>query len=126
MEFPTKNLLRKSGLIFSAMVLIIFTLLPYLLHSQIKAIPIIIALIISITSLLSPYSLRKPYIFWIRLGNYLSKINSKLILSIFFFVLITPAAILKAVIKLFKLRKPRESYYSAPVSSKPTNFKDQY
>ncbi len=126
MEFPTKNLLRKSGIIFSLMLLVIFTLIPYLLHREIRLIPLIFALIIFIISIISPYSLRKPYKLWIKLGDKLGKINSKLILSLFFYLLITPAAIFKAMISLIKVRKPCKSYYSDPVSTKPQNPKDQY
>ena len=130
MEFPTKSILRKSGLTFSLVFILIFSIIPFLLHSSFKVGPIYFSLLISLISLIAPYRLRIPYILWINLGKKLGKINSKVILSLFFYLLITPFAILKNIIGFFASileRKDKKDLTSFVFSSdSKTNLTDQY
>ena len=126
MEFPTKPLLRKSGLVFSGLFFTIFYLVPYLLHNEQKNTVLIICSIVVSTSLISPYRLRLPYILWIKLGEILSKINSKLILSLFFYCLITPFAIFRKIISFFMTFKQKNKSNYIYLDDSAINLKDEY
>ena len=95
--FTSKNKLRKSGLIVALVLVFLFFLIPYIFHQEFKLVPLIIALIITLFSLISPYSLRVPYAIWIEFGILLGKINSFIILFIFFYLIITPISILRKI-----------------------------
>ena len=128
MKFPSKQTLQKSGLLFSTIFGILFGLIPYILKSEIRVSIIFISLIILLISFVSPYSLRNPYLLWIKLGEILGKLNSKIVLIFFFYIFITPVAILKSlfslIIKLFK--KKKLTFYRREQLSDKVNLKDQF
>ena len=128
MKFPSKQTLQNSGILFSTFFAIFFGLIPYILNSEIRVSIIFISLIISLISFVSPYSLRGPYLLWIRLGEILGKLNSKIVLIFFFYILITPVAFLKRlyslIIKLFK--KKKSTFYIREQLSDKVNLKDQF
>lgn len=91
-----------------------------------KVFPLFFSLLITTISIFSPYKLRRPYSFWIRLGNILGRLNSKLILGLFFYFMITPFSILRNLIKMiFKIRT-RKQTNSVNIPSTDLNFTDQY
>ena len=128
MTFETKKKLRNSGIIFSIILNILFVLIPYVFHKELNEFIIFLSIIILIISIVSPYSLRKPLNLWIKLGNFLSKINSYLILGIFFYVIIMPAAFLRKLLKIFIKNKQLNgaSYYKYEKLDNDYNFKDQF
>ena len=128
MKFPSKQTLQNSGILFSIFFAIFFGLIPYILKSEIRLPIIFISLIILLISFVSPYSLRYPYLLWIRLGEILGKFNSKIVLIFFFYIFITPVAILKSlyslIIKLFA--KNKSTFYRRDQLSDKVNLKDQF
>jgi hypothetical protein len=128
MKFPNKQTLQKSGILFSIFFGIFFGFLPYIFYSEKRIIVLIVSLIIFLISLISPYSLRIPYRLWIKLGEFLGKINSNFILIFFFYIFITPVAIAKnlyfIIRKLFT--KKSLSYYKKEHLTDKVNFKDQF
>tara|TARA_B100000212_G_scaffold339832_1_gene319062 strand:- start:816 stop:1202 length:387 start_codon:yes stop_codon:yes gene_type:complete len=128
MKFPSKQTLQNSGILFSIFFATFFGLIPYLLKSEIRLTIIFISLIILLISFVSPYSLRNPYLLWIKLGEILGKFNSKIVLIFFFYIFITPVAILKnlysLIIKLFA--KNKSTYYRRDQLSDKVNLKDQF
>ena len=111
-KFPNKNTLRKSGFIFSTMFFIMFGLIPYFLKDTLKESVVLVAILILVLSIINPFLLRRPYVFWIKLGDILSKFNSKLVLGIFFYILITPAALIRHLLKSsMRVRKKSNSFY---------------
>ena len=127
MSFPSKHKLRSSGLLFSLVLSIIFGLIPYILHNEIRIAIYILCIVLCSISIISPYSLRTPYALWIKFGLILGKINSNLVLSLFFYLILTPAAIIRIsfryLIKIFS--KEKRSYYSKIQLSTTIDFKDQ-
>ena len=97
MNYPSKKTLRSAGFLFSALFSLLFGILPYLFHREIRLSIFIISFIIILLSFLTPYSLRLPYVIWIKLGTFLGKVNSNLILFVFFYFFITPFALLKKI-----------------------------
>jgi len=128
MSFLSKKKLRSSGILFSFIFGIIFAILPYLIHGEIRLSIIIICSFILAISFLSPYTLRIPYSLWLKIGNILGIINSNLILVIFYYIFITPFGILRRLLLLFKklFKKKETTYYSQDELSKKINFKDQF
>lgn len=126
MELPNKAHLRKSGIIFSILFLFLFSIIPYLLHKEIILLPVIFSFPLLFFSILSPYKLLKPYQLWIKFGNLLSKLNSKLVLSLFFYILISPFSILRKLIKFVLNRKNQKYSNIINIESESINLKDQY
>ena len=125
--FTSKKTLRKSGLIVALFLVLLFFLLPYLIHEEIKFVPLIIASFITLFSIISPYSLRVPYAIWIEIGIFLGKINSFLILFIFFYLIITPISILRTIFNVKVSKHKLKSNYEKPLKNKGvTNFIDLY
>ena len=126
MEYPSKSHLRKSGILFSILFILVFSIIPYLLHQEIKTFPLLFSAIITTLSIFSPYKLRAPYSFWIKIGDILGRLNSKLILGLFFYLLITPFSIIRNIIKIiFKIRT-RKLSNSVNISTTDLNLTDQY
>lgn len=126
MLFPSKNYLRKSTLIFAICLNFVFTLLPFFIHGHINFIPIILSLLLIIISIFTPYYLKNPYYAWIKLGKLLGKLNTSLILAIFFYIVIVPAALIRKLIKLKLFRNKVKSYYIISDLTNKINFKDQF
>jgi hypothetical protein len=109
----TKNNLRKFG-ITMGMVLGAISLFISLRHTH-DALPIaIISLSFFILAIL-PASLKYIYILWMRAASVLGWINTRLILSIMFYLIFTPTGLL---MKLFgadllerKINKRKDSYW---------------
>ena len=127
MNYPSKKTLRSAGFLFSLFFSLIFGIFPYLLHKEIRLSVFISSFIILLVSFITPYSLRIPYVLWIKLGTVLGKINSNLILFVFFYFFITPFALLKKILFLKNtLNKKKKSYYCMYKNKTNFNFKDQF
>ncbi len=127
MSFQTKRQLRKSGTIFSGLFLTFFVLIPFMFHGKFNYIFAYLALLILLISLFSPYRLKNFFDYWLKFGNLLAKINSVLVLGIFFYLIIFPFAFLRRLIKFIfsKKRSSKISYYNTNLDNK-INFKDQF
>ena len=114
----TKSDLRKFGLIMGAMIALIFGLLfPWIADKTLEnwpRWPFIAMVIFWVFAFLLPESLRKVNELWLKIGNVLGWINSRIILGVMFYLLIFPIGLL---LKLFgkdsmnrKLEKGADSY----------------
>ena len=124
-QFQSKTHLKKSGILFATVLMLVFGLIPFFLNGELKVSIIIISIAIYFISFISPYSLRKPYTYWMKFGSIMSKFNSILLLSIFFYIVITPAAIIRRLFLLTNRTKKSNTYFSYSQPSK-INFKDQF
>ncbi len=93
--------LRKFGLITASLFIVFFgLLLPWIFSA--KSLPIwpwIFSSFLIIWSLLHPKSLKYFYIPWMMLANILGWINSHIILSILFFIIIFPVGLILRLLK---------------------------
>ena len=114
----TKSDLMKFGLIMGGMFALIFGgLFPWIFDKTSETWPIwpfIVMAIFWALALIIPQSLRKVNELWIKVGNVLGWINSRIILGIMFYLLIFPIGLL---LKLFgkdsmdrKLESETDSY----------------
>ena len=91
--------LRNFALIMAGMVALFFgALVPWLWSLRFPAWPWYVAIALVAWGLLAPLSLRFPYRLWMRLGHALGWVNTRLLLGIIFYLMITPMGL---VMRLF-------------------------
>jgi len=81
--------IRVFGLIWSA-IFVAISLYPLFIHKPLKLVPLIFALLFLIPSILFPKVLTIPFKLWMKFGELMNKIISKIVLFIIFYFLITP------------------------------------
>lgn len=83
--------LRKFGFIFSGILLVLFAgLLPWLREHPLPMWPFYIGIPVTALALLWPTGLRPLYIAWMKFGAVMGAINTRIIMTVFFFVVVTP------------------------------------
>ena len=91
---PDKQELRKFGLIFAAMFILIFALLlPWIWDKSSPVWAWIVAAMFAGTALLIPMALKPAYHLWMKIGHVLGWINTRLILGLVFFLIFAPVAL---------------------------------
>tara|TARA_S200000501_G_C20779532_1_gene724353 strand:- start:359 stop:751 length:393 start_codon:yes stop_codon:yes gene_type:complete len=68
--------------------------------------------------------LKKPYILWIKIGDILGWINSKIILGLLFFIVLQPIALIMRIFGYdpLKLKKNNLKTYRENIENNVTNF----
>ena len=127
MQTKSKKHLRRSGILVAIFFNLIFFILPFIFKKDLNYFVLISSILIIVVSILSPYLLSRPLLYWHKFGNFAAKINSTLILAIFFYFLILPASILRFLIKKITSYKTSSinSYYIKS-DPKQSNLKDQF
>lgn len=83
--------LRKFGFIFSGILIVLFgLLLPYLKHHTIRLWPMYIGLPVALLAAIVPTWLRPLYVVWMKFGAVMGFINTRIIMSVLFFAVMTP------------------------------------
>jgi hypothetical protein len=91
--------LREFGLLIGGIIAGLFGLiLPLLRGHSLLIIPWVIAIIFVGLAILLPQSLDPIYRFWMKIGLYVGWLESRIVLSIVFFIILTPMAF---IMKLF-------------------------
>ena len=70
--------------------------------------------------------LKKIWQGWKKLANKIGKVNSVIVLTIFYFLIIGPVAIIIKIYKLFKSKKKSESYWRDYQSVSGDDFTKQF
>jgi hypothetical protein len=113
---------RKFGLVSSAIVVVLFGLaIPWLFSLNFPRWPWIFAGVLSSWALLIPSTLQPVYIVWMKFGNIMSWINTRIILGIVFYVLITPFGL---IMRLFG-KDPMRRKLDNSISSYRVNSKNE-
>jgi hypothetical protein len=82
---------RKFGLVSSAIVVLLFGLaIPWLFSLNLPRWPWVFAGVLGSWALLLPSTLKPVYIVWMKFGNMMNWINTRIILGIVFYGLILP------------------------------------
>jgi len=126
-----KNDLRKFGITMGVSFLIVVLLLT--IRHKPNLLPLFsISIIFFISAFMLPALLKPIYILWMRLAFILGWINTRLILSILFYLVFTPIGL---VMRLFrvdlldrKIDKNKESYWRKKEKSgfSPLNYERQF
>ena len=128
MAFESRKKIRKSGLLFALFLFLILFIFPFLVHSKVSYYALFISLIVLSISIFDPYLLRRPLEIWLNFGSFAGKLNSNLILFIFFYLILVPASFFRFVLKSIKHRRiKRENTFYKPVDdSMSSKLSDQY
>ena len=96
---PDKQELRKFGLIFAGMFILIFALLlPWIWDKPSPMWAWIVAGVFVAAALLVPMWLAPVYRLWMKIGHVLGWINTRIILGLVFFVIFAPVAIVLKIL----------------------------
>lgn len=88
--------LREFGLVMGAIVAGLFGLFfPWLLDRGFVLWPWLVAAVFAVWGIIAPASLRPVYDGWMKVGLFLNKIMTPVILSIVFFLVVTPTALIR-------------------------------
>ena len=123
----TKNLTNKQLKIFGFILIILFAVFSYsrLINSKAYLIIFIFTqiyflnLVIFNTRKLESLAKR-----WIILGNFLGRINSLILISLFFYLIMTPISLFIKVAKLLSFKRSSNSYYIKPI--RETDFTEEF
>ncbi len=90
-----KKGLRNFGLTIGGMIAVFFgILIPWLWGFELPFWPWVVSSIFLILAITVPETLRPVFIVWMKLGHVLGWINTRLLLSLVFYLMITPIGIL--------------------------------
>ncbi|MBP7710498.1 MAG: hypothetical protein KA100_05465 [Rickettsiales bacterium] len=122
----TSRDLKIFGLIWAA----IFAFVSFKSES-LKVVAAVAATVFTCVSLIDPqiYLRTKIYQSWIKIGDFLGKVNGFLISAILFYVIFTPVAIVLRLLKKDLLNKklnPSQSSYFIDRKEQPTSMKNQF
>jgi len=94
-EPPATSELRNFGLVGGGILVGLFGLIaPWLRHASIPRWPWIPGLLLVVFALIAPRTLRYPFAAWDRIGKMLGWINTRIVLSVIFFVVFVPAGMI--------------------------------
>jgi len=105
--------LRNFALITSAMFVLLFGLLPWLLTGRLHTWPWFLALVLCAWGIVSPATLRPVYRSWMRLAHVLGTVNNRLLLGIMYFTVLLPTGLVK---RLFGTDSLKRHYDHSAVS----------
>jgi len=91
---PDKQELRKFGLIFAGMFILVFVLLlPWIWGKPAPMWAWIVAAVFAASGLLVPMALGPVYRLWMKIGHVLGWVNTRIILGLVFFLIFAPVAL---------------------------------
>nr|AYN62327.1 SxtJ [Heteroscytonema crispum UCFS15] len=94
-----KKGLREFGLIGGSIVAVLFGfLLPVIRHHSLSVIPWVIAGILWIWAIIAPTTLNFVYQSWMRIGLVVGWIQTRIILGVLFYIMITPIGLMRRLL----------------------------
>jgi hypothetical protein len=94
---PSRKELRAFGLILAAGFLLIAVMPVVFRHNGPRRPALWASILLTVLAILTPKALRRVYPVWMLLGKGLGWINSRVILSLLFFLVVTPIRLLMLV-----------------------------
>jgi predicted membrane protein len=91
-----KKGLREFGLVGGTIVAVVFGfVLPILRHHSLSIVPWIIALVLWVWAIVAPATLNVVYQIWMRIGLVLGWIQTRIILGVLFYAMLTPIGLIR-------------------------------
>lgn len=94
---PTKKELRTFSLIMATGLAILFVLIPLALGKGFRSWPLIVGGVFVAFGLLAPAALAPVYSLWMKMGEVLGFINSRIILGVIFYFIIFPVGLIRRI-----------------------------
>jgi hypothetical protein len=117
---PSRSELRNFGLTTGGIVAVLFgLLLPWLLSRAFPLWPWIVAGLLGGLGLLIPAALGPVYKVWMKFGHVMSAVNTRLILGLFFYAIVTPIGFAMRLFRWDPMRRRRAEGASYRVASRP-------
>jgi len=92
--------LRDFGLLMAGIIALIFGLiLPFLFKHHFSVIPCLIALAFGVLAIFAPYALAPIYQGWMRIGQAIGWVESRIILGLIFLIIVTPMGLIMRLIQ---------------------------
>lgn len=115
--------LRKFGLLLGGIFSTLFgMILPLMADAQIPFWPWVLALALWFPAIIAPKALKQVYQAWMKIGDVLGFINTRILLGLLFFVVITPIGLLKRTLSADTMGKQYDKKlksYRTVCTSKP-------
>lgn len=128
MKQPKQNDLKKFALIWS-LIFFIVGLWPLFSGNVIRLWAVIIMFIFAVIAFLNPSLLTSFYIIWVKVGEVIGGIISKVIMTVLFYGLFTPIAIILRLLGKDLLKKKLDknsSTYWVKRDTQPGSLKNQF
>lgn len=113
-----KKGLREFGLVGGLIVAVVFGfVLPILRHHSLSIVPWIIALVLWVWAIVAPATLNLVYQIWMRIGLVLGWIQTRIILSVLFYAILTPMGLIGRLLnrdRLMQRFEPNSPTYRQP------------
>ena len=120
-NFISKKVLREFGLLIGlGLPFLIGWLLPTIFGHSLRLWTLWISIPFLLLGIFKPHSLFYPYKFWMKIGHVLGWINSRVILSLVFLVVLLPIALIMKLFSYDPLRRKKGDQNS--YREKKTNY----
>ena len=121
-NFISKKVLREFGLLIGlGLPFLIGWLLPTIFGHTLRLWTLWISIPFLLLGIFKPHSLFYPYTFWMKIGHVLGWINSRVILSLVFLLVLLPIALIMKLFSYDPLRRKKGDQNS--YREKKTNYK---
>lgn len=91
--------LRKFGFVVGGIIALLFgLLLPWLFESSLPIWPWLVLGALSVFALVRPMRLRPVHRAWMRFGHIMGRVTTPIIMSILFYLVISPVAVIRALL----------------------------
>jgi hypothetical protein len=129
-ESMSKKDLREFGLVTAGMIALVFgLLLPWIWDATSwPQWPWILAALLAVTALVLPASLKPVYHWWMQLAHVLGWINTRILLSLVFFLIFSPIALILRLLGKDPMRRkfnPTEQSYRVESKAPPENHMER-
>ena len=107
---PNKKILREFGFVMAGAIAgRVGVLLPFLFEHGWPLWPWPVALAFLLLGVFLPHGLRHVYVLWMRFGMLIGRVTTPLLLGVLFYLVITPAGLIRRALGGDSVRKPREA-----------------
>jgi hypothetical protein len=107
---PDPRELRRFGLVMAAMIGGLFgALVPLLKGAPVRTWPWAVALLFAAAALGAPRALGPVHQVWMRIGHALGWVNTRILLTVVFYTIITPTGLVMRALGRNPLRGPRDT-----------------
>ena len=114
MHLTEKRELRRFGWVFAG-ALLLFNIIYWYKNGQFNLILTGLSIAFVLVASIIPMILKPIYILWMKIGHLLGRINSVILLTLLYFLIIVPTGVFMRVFRLssasFEFRKNVESYW---------------